>query len=108
MTLPFNPQPKSKAVAKTRIKPTQRQKGVISTKVREEVKERTMSHCELYRVRRDKCTWVAREMAHITSRKQIDHVTTADDLLHVCIPCHRWLDGTPEGIKYKRSLSSLD
>ena len=102
MNLPFNPCPKP---GKTkRSKPTQRQLGEISTKVREEVKERTMSHCELFHIRQEKCSWVAREMAHITSRKQLTHKTTAEDILHVCVGCHRWLDGTPEGIRYKRSL----
>lgn len=93
--------PKTAQVTSRRIKPTQRQMGAISAKVRDEVKDRTMSHCEL---RKPKCTWVATHMAHITGRKQLNHVTTADDILHVCVPCHRWLDETPEGIRYKREL----
>lgn len=102
MTLPFNPQPKSKAISKTRIKPTQRMMGEISTKVRQEVKERSDGICEVQR----KCTGAfAREMAHITSRKQLNHVTTAADLLHSCIECHRWLDGDPAGIRYKKTIN---
>lgn len=101
MTLPFNPQPKSKAVAKARTKPTQRQLGEISTKVRQEVKNRSNGACEVQK----KCTGAfAREMAHVTSRKHLTHKTTAADILHSCVECHRWLDGDPEGIKFKRSL----
>lgn len=101
MTFDYRPQPKSKATTKTRIKPNQRMKGYISTKVREEVKERSEGICEV----KKKCTGAfAREMAHITSRKQLNHVTTASDILHSCIECHRWLDGDPEGIRYKKSL----
>lgn len=81
-----------------RIKPTQRQKGAISNKVREKVKERSGGICERCSSQR------ATDMAHIIGRKQIDHVTSEKDLLHVCVPCHRWLDETPEGINYKRRI----
>jgi hypothetical protein len=90
------PFPKSKQLAKRRIKPTQRQKGNIRSSIREQVQERSSGVCERCRSQR------ATQMAHITSRKQIDHVTTDKDLLHVCVPCHKWLDETPEGIKWKR------
>lgn len=96
MAKPF---PKSKQLAKRRIKPTQRQKGYISSTTREQVFERSNGICERCSSQR------ATQMAHIVSRKQIDHVTTAMDLLHLCVPCHRWLDETPEGIKHKRRLA---
>jgi predicted HNH restriction endonuclease len=44
-------------------------------------------------------------MAHIIGRKQLKEVTTDKDLLHVCVNCHKWLDETVEGIKYKRRLA---
>lgn len=81
-----------------RIKPTQKQMGDISAKVDKQVKERSGGICE--RCRAAKAT----ERAHITGRKQLTHKTTADDLLHLCTKCHRWLDGTVEGIQYKRLL----
>lgn len=85
---------------KRRIKPNQRQKGSVNAKVRLEVKERSNGVCERCNSKR------ASQMAHITSRKQIDHVTTAKDLLHLCIECHIWLDQTEEGINYKRRLEN--
>ena len=83
---------------KRRVKPTQRQMGAISAKVDIELKERSGGVCECCRRSR------AVERAHITGRKQINHRTTVDDLLHLCTPCHDWLDETPEGIRYKRTL----
>ena len=82
-----------------RIKPTQRQMGAISTSIREIVQERSSGICERCSSQR------AMHMAHIIGRKQIDHVTTEKDLLHVCVYCHRWLDETEEGIKWKRMNS---
>lgn len=79
-----------------RVKQTQRMKGDISPKVRKEVRERSGGLCE-------RCARAyAAEMAHLVSRKHIEHKTTAEDLMHVCVPCHRWMDGTPEGIKWKK------
>lgn len=93
------PYPKSKQVAKTRVKPTQRQKGTISNKVRQEVFERSGGACERCDSQR------ALHMAHIIGRKQIDHVTIEGDLVHVCVACHKWMDETPEGIQFKRRLN---
>lgn len=87
---------KKQQLFKKRIKPTQRQKGAISNKVRQQVKERSNGICERCSSNR------ATDMAHIIGRKQIDHVTTEKDLLHVCVYCHQWLDETPEGIQFKR------
>ncbi|MFD1136765.1 hypothetical protein [Paenibacillus urinalis] len=54
---------------------------------------------------RKKCLGArAVQQAHITGRKQLTRKTTADDLLDSCLECHRWLDETPEGIKFKRQL----
>jgi 5-methylcytosine-specific restriction endonuclease McrA len=78
-----------------RVKQTQRQKGDITAQTRREVQERSNGACEI--CDRQKAT----QMAHITSRKRIEHKTTADDLIHVCVSCHQWLDQTAEGRKYK-------
>jgi 5-methylcytosine-specific restriction endonuclease McrA len=78
-----------------RVKQTQRQKGEISPNTRQEVHERSNGACEI--CDRQKAT----QMAHITSRKRIEHKTTAQDLLHVCVTCHKWLDETAEGKGYK-------
>lgn len=92
---------KADQLRSTRIKLTQRQMGDISPKVRKEVRERSEGICEV----RVKCLGAqAMQQAHITGRKQLTHKTTAADLLDSCIPCHRWLDETPEGIRYKRKL----
>jgi len=96
MVKPF---PKSKQLYNKRSKVTQKQKGNISTNVREQVFERSNGICERCNSQR------ATQMAHIVGRKQIDHITNEKDLLHVCVPCHRWLDETPEGIKHKRRLA---
>jgi hypothetical protein len=91
--------PKSEQLARRRIKPTQRQKGNISSTTREQVFERSNGVCERCGSQR------ATQMAHIIGRRQIDHVTTAKDLLHVCVTCHKWMDETPEGIHWKRGLN---
>lgn len=84
-----------------RISPTQRQMGDISPKVRKEVRERSGGICEV----KVRCRGVrAVQQAHITGRKQINHKTTADDLLDSCLACHKWLDETPEGIRHRRKL----
>lgn len=80
---------------------TQKQMGDISEKVRKEVRERSGGICEL----RVRCPGShAVQQAHITSRVRINHKTTADDLRDACIACHRYIDETPEGIRYKRTL----
>ena len=91
------PFPKSKQITKTRIKPTQRQMGNISKNVREQVFERSNGVCERCDSQR------ALQMAHTIGRKQINHVTTAEDLLHVCVSCHKWMDETAEGIAWKKN-----
>lgn len=98
MTFNLNPVPKSTQLHSKRIKPTQRQMGDISTRVDQELKERSGGVCELCR------SFKATERAHLIGRKQINHKTTVNDLLHLCYRCHDWLDETPEGIQYKRKL----
>ena len=90
---------KKQQLFKKRIKPTQRQMGAISNQVRELVYERSDGICERCSSQR------ATQMAHIIGRKQLNHMTTEKDLLHLCVSCHKWLDETTEGIKYKRSLN---
>lgn len=97
---PINSAPKR--TQSVRIKPTQRMMGVISNKVRKQVAERSSGVCELCH------TLGAVQMAHIIGRKQLTELTTAKLLLHVCIPCHKFLDETSEGIQFKKSLREKD
>jgi hypothetical protein len=98
----YSPVPKN--TKSHRIKPTQKQLGEISPAVRAEVRERSNGVCEVQK----QCNGsAAREMAHLIGRKQLMWKTTAEDLLHSCVDCHRWLDGTAEGIRYKRELVKL-
>ena len=96
----FNPVSKKSQLFNKRVKPSQRQMGAISNIVREQVFERSEGICERCRGQR------AVQMAHIIGRKQIKQVTTMNDIIHVCIHCHKWLDETPEGIKHKRGLAN--
>lgn len=87
-------------VKHNRIKPTQKQMGAISAKVRAQVRERSGGICEI----RIKCLGApATEQAHLTSRGVINHRTTAEDLRDACTACHRWMDTTAEGVRYKKS-----
>lgn len=93
----FNPAPKN--TKNVRIKPTQRQKGDISTEVDKQLKDRSKGVCEL-------CgSQPATERAHLTGRKQLDWKTKVTDLLHLCGGCHDWLDETPEGIQARRFIA---
>ncbi|MNC07124.1 hypothetical protein D3C75_546570 [compost metagenome] len=88
-----------------RVKLTQRQMGDISPNVRKQVRERSGGICEL----QIRCNGSpAVQQAHITGRKQLTHKTTADDLRDACIACHRYIDETPEGIRYKRTLKEAN
>lgn len=91
---------KEKSLFNKSQKLSQKQMGDISQSVDKEVKERSGGICERCRAAR------ATERAHLTGRKQIKHKTTAKDIWHLCMSCHDWLDETPEGIQYKRSLSA--
>jgi len=96
----FNPVSKKSQLFNKRVKPNQRQMGAISNIVREQVLERSDGICERCKEQR------AVQMAHIIGRKQIKHVTNRNDIIHVCVPCHKWLDETKEGIKYKREMAN--
>lgn len=84
-----------------RIKPTQRQMGDISAKVDQELKARSLGICELC----EKAP--ATERAHLIGRRRINHKTTALDLVHLCTPCHDWLDEDPQGIRCRRLMANL-
>jgi hypothetical protein len=94
----YNPCTKESQLINKSQKLSQKELGSISQSVDREVKERSGGVCERCRAAR------ATERAHLTGRKQIKHKTTAKDLWHLCTACHDWLDETPEGIQYKRSL----
>lgn len=96
----FNPVPKS-GIIHNRTKPTQRQMGEISAKVRKEVRERSGGICEVQK----KCKGApAVQQAHITSRGTIKHKTAAADLKDACLACHQFLDSTGDGVKHKKKL----
>ena len=95
---PSVPISKEQQLKKKRIKKTQRQLGSISRKVRDIVKIRSENVCEICKSK------LATQMAHIIGRKQIEHQTTENDLLHVCVVCHLWLDTTYQGILYKNKI----
>ncbi|EHQ63639.1 hypothetical protein PDENDC454_04209 [Paenibacillus dendritiformis C454] len=101
MTLPFRPYSKGTQLKSKRVKDTQKQKGDISPSVDAELKERSKGICEICEK-----AW-ATERAHLTGRKQLDWKTKVTDLLHLCTECHRWLDGTPEGIRFRRLLANI-
>jgi hypothetical protein len=103
-TEPVRDYSKSKQLARTRIRPTQRQMGEISPKVRKEVRTRSRGCCEV----RERCSGApAVQQAHITGRKQLTHKTTSADLLDSCIECHKWLDESVDGIRYKKQLREV-
>lgn len=86
-----------------RVKRTQRQRGAISPRVREEVRARSKGICEV----RMRCNGAqAVEQAHLQGRRLIDE-TNADMLRDSCKECHIWLDETPDGIRYKRQLRGI-
>lgn len=98
----FLPYSKAKQTQSKRVKLTQRQKGDIDSNVRKEVRERSEGICEV----RIKCAGArAVQQAHITGRKQIDHKTTALDLLDSCLTCHKYLDENQEGIRTRKLIA---
>lgn len=86
-----------------RIKLTQKQMGDISAKVRAEVKLRSGGSCEIRKLCKGS---EGVHMAHLTTRGQLTHKTTANDLKHACLVCHLWLDGK-DGISYRNELRDL-
>ncbi|QHZ50677.1 hypothetical protein [Paenibacillus larvae] len=100
MKFEYRPYSKAQQVRSKRVKLTQKQMGDISPSVDAELKARSQGVCEFCEATR------ATERAHITGRKQLNHKTKATDLLHLCSPCHRWMDGTPEGIRARRAIAA--
>lgn len=83
-----------RAVAKPsygRNKPTAKQRGQISTKVRKQLRERSLGVCE-------KCHYaLATEAAHLIRRWRIIECTKVTDLGHLCNKCHTECDQTALG-----------
>ncbi len=100
-TFAYRPVTKESQLHRTRIKPTQKQMGDISTKVRKRVNERSNNCCE--RCMKHKSAVWTLEQAHITSRVRISHKTTEYDLVRLCGPstqsgtCHHWVESTRIG-----------
>jgi hypothetical protein len=93
MTLNLSNQPvrdcsKSKSLYNKRVKLSQRQKGEISAKVRDKVNARTIfapvGCCEC--CLKNRHGFMRLELAHIESRRAIDHKTTEFDLVRLCGP----------------------
>lgn len=97
----FNPYSKESQLFNNSIKLSQRQLGEINQKVDKQLKSRSGGVCEL----QEKCTGAfAVQRAHITARGKLTAKTTVNDLLHVCVACHIWMDREPAGIQFKRKL----
>ncbi|MDK8182078.1 hypothetical protein [Paenibacillus sp. UMB4589-SE434] len=98
MTLPFNPQPKTKT---RRFKPTTKMRGRISPEVYQAAYERSGGCCE-------RCgkagspEYGTLQCAHLVRRWKLDE-TTVNDVAMLCGPsvntgtCHNWIDYTREG-----------
>jgi hypothetical protein len=89
-------QKSSKPRAK-RHKPTARQRGAITSKVRKQLKLRSGGRCEM-------CGGEAVHAAHIKRRWKHDTPPTVEELLHLCVPCHRYCDETEEGRAYLKAI----
>lgn len=97
-----------------RIKPTQRQLGEISARVRKIVNDRTsfapIGCCECCLKNRN--GFMRLEQAHITSRVRIGHKTTEYDLARLCGPstqsgtCHHWVESTRQGKEWMMEFES--
>jgi ribosomal protein S14 len=103
----LNPAPK---VKHKRNKPTAKQRGSISHKVRAEVEKRSGNRCERCGKYRS-AVWTL-EMAHITRRWAQDGLTTANDLVHLCGPstnsgtCHHFADYTRAGREWLKQFQN--
>jgi hypothetical protein len=80
-----------------RFKPSARQRGAISPKVRKQLRERSNGQCE-------RCGGVAAHAAHIKRRWKHEVPPTVEDLLHLCITCHAWADQTRDGRDWLKSF----
>lgn len=74
-----------------RNRPTARQRGMITTKVRKQLRERSGGICEFCN------NALAVHAAHLVRRWLIEETTTVKHLAHLCLDCHRHADTTKEG-----------
>jgi predicted RNA-binding protein YlxR (DUF448 family) len=81
---------KESQTKKVRVKLTQRQMGEISTKVDKQLKNRSQWLCERCRAAR------AVQRAHLIRRGQLNWKTTVNELAHLCLPCHKFIDESGE------------
>lgn len=97
MGLPFNPVPKP---SYARNKPTAKQRGQITTKVRRELRERSGGICE-------RCEYnLAVHAAHLVRRWQIPEKTTVKLVAHLCLGCHTWADTTKGGREWLKAFKT--
>lgn len=107
MGLPFYPQPKRSF---PRNKPTAKQRGAISSSVREEVNKRSQDKCERCGKHKDS-VWTL-EQAHIARRWTMDSKCTANDLVRLCGPssdsstCHHFADYTRIGREWMEEFQT--
>lgn len=74
-----------------RNKPTLKQRGAISVKVRRELRERSGGICEC-------CgSHLATDAAHLVRRWKVPDRTTVKLVAHLCKGCHQWADSCKEG-----------
>jgi hypothetical protein len=101
---------KEQQLYRKRVKPTQKQMGAISAKVRMTVNNRSAEtgypRCEGCHKNKSAC-WTL-ENAHVEGRRSISHKTTEYDLLRLCGPstdsgtCHHFVESTKQGKQYMK------
>lgn len=114
-TFGYNPVTKKSQTDKVKIKDNQTDKGKITQKVRDIVNARTIfapvGCCE--RCKKNRHGYIRLELAHVDSRKFIDHKTTDTDLLRLCAPsndsstCHFWVDSCNEGFEWMKEQQTI-
>lgn len=98
--IPAVPKPSHK-----RNKPTAKQRGQISMKVRREVETRSEGYCECCGKHKNS-VW-GLQKAHLIRRWKLNE-TTAQDIADLCGPsvntgtCHWWIDNTKEGREWAK------
>lgn len=75
-----------------RFKPTAAQRGLVNKSTRHKLKQRSKGLCE-----RCGIGGVPLEAAHTLRRWKVEGKTTINELVHLCIDCHRWADNTSAG-----------
>ena len=81
-----------------RNKPTAKQRGDISSTVRNKLHERSRGVCE--RCKKEHATGAA----HTLRRMDIKVKTTLEDLCHACHACHEYMDSTLGGKVFKQTF----